>query len=957
MTRTIVPLARHRTIGMYPPRCPLLQTSTLPPGLRGTDSRRNLDDSEPNLAPTLVVGPVPPPLYRFSPPANTPPPLSDLTRSSFASRQTEAVGMPRPGDAFFGFRLVEELGHGTFARVFLATQDALAGREVALKVTLRPTREPERIARLQHTNVVPVYSVHTAEPVQIICMPYLGRRTLSDVLTGYHKSHVAAGISTKKGYATKRGSSVAGSRSRTGFRLPLAPLTATTTVVDAPSSDPLVGNVEAVLEIAKQLADGLAHAHERGVLHLDLKPANVLIADTGEPMLLDFNLSFATFEASREVVGGTIPYMAPEQLLDLQSRGKGKVDARTDLYSLGVMMFELLAGKHPFPVTSRTLTEFEGLIAARAKGPPSLRDANPNASPAVEAIVRKLLAVEPEARYQFAADLRDDLDRQLTDRPLHFAADRSIPERVAKWRRRNPKTLVAMLVAAVLALAGGSGAFAFNESEKRAVGEAETRARSFRDGLERVRLDLTMPNDPAARTRGMKRAMELLGEYGLPTDPNWKSKSAFKCVPESQRTALTGDVGELLVLLAQARWQEGKATDRMGAAKDAQLLNALAEGCFGDSPPPMIVRQRAELDAVLTDKPIDPPELVEARNARDHFLDGAALIGAGKYDAAIKPLEKAIAGQPNHAAAQFFLAYCRHQLGQFDRALERYQSAAVLMPADPRPAFYCGVVHGLGHRTGYAAAAEEAFSLAIELDPRRGDSYKNRAIARMELDKWEEAEGDLTAALKNGSSQIQIYSLRIKVRDRLGDEEGAASDRKAFAEFRPEIELDFITLGFSRLPGDPKAALADFRAAEEKNPRSLSALRNQATVLAMFLHDDAGALKVMDRIAELYPEYAPNRAGRAVMLARLGKRDEAHREAEQAGKISDDALVTYGRACAFAITSKTHVQDRQRALELLKRAFRDGHYMARDYETDPSLDALRDMPEFTELLNAIKRLL
>ena len=183
-------------------------------------------------------------------------------------------------------------------------------------------------------------------------------------------------------------------------------------------------------------------------------------------MLLDFNLSHADFEETREVVGGTIPYMAPEQLLDLKSRGKGGVDARTDLYSLGVMAFELLAGKHPFPVTSRSLVEFDGLIATRAKGPPDLREINPDVTPAVEAIVRKLLAPAPKDRYQTANDLREDLTRQLADRPLQFAANRSIPERLGKWRRRNPKALVAVLLASVLAIAGATGVYAFGEYEK-----------------------------------------------------------------------------------------------------------------------------------------------------------------------------------------------------------------------------------------------------------------------------------------------------------------------------------------------------------------------------------------------------------------------------------------------------------------------------------------------------------
>src|SRR5262245_8134780 len=116
---------------------------------------------------------------------HTPPPSAErkLSRASVSGKPPEECGVGlRVGDTFLGFQLMEELGQGAFARVFLAKQESLAGRPVALKVTLRPTREAERLARLQHTNVVPVYSVHNAPPVQVICMPYLGRRTVADVI-------------------------------------------------------------------------------------------------------------------------------------------------------------------------------------------------------------------------------------------------------------------------------------------------------------------------------------------------------------------------------------------------------------------------------------------------------------------------------------------------------------------------------------------------------------------------------------------------------------------------------------------------------------------------------------------------------------------------------------------------------------------------------------------------------
>src|SRR5262249_9142922 len=150
---------------------------------------------------------------------------------------------------------------------------------------------------LQHTNIVPVYSVHRTGPLQVLCMPYFGATTLAVVVRELRQLPAPPSEGRWLFELLQRCS-----EGDSGTR----------------AFPPVSGSfLAAVLGLAARLADGLAYAHERGVLHQDLKPANVLLGDDGTPMLLDFNLahdSAIRAGAGSDLVGGTLPYMAPEHL-------------------------------------------------------------------------------------------------------------------------------------------------------------------------------------------------------------------------------------------------------------------------------------------------------------------------------------------------------------------------------------------------------------------------------------------------------------------------------------------------------------------------------------------------------------------------------------------------------------------------------------------------------------------
>jgi serine/threonine protein kinase/predicted Zn-dependent protease len=947
------------------------------------------------VRPPLPVPTAPPkePPITPGPLARTPPPAPDrnLAPSEWSvgddNDPLHPRRTPRVGDLIFGFKLVSELGRGAFARVFLAHQEALAGRPVALKVSSRPTREAERLARLQHTNIVPVYSVHDGASVQVICMPFLGRTTIADLIRAYridHPSRPSARKSTSAARAVRtttldsKSRHGSGSASDPNGRSGSVRTPVWTWAADGPP--PIIGDPRAVLEVLSQLAAGLAHAHERGILHLDLKPANVLLADTGEPMLLDFNLSFDAARPDRELVGGTVPYMAIEQLLDMRSRGTGTIDARTDLYALGVMAFEMLTGTVPFPVPAGGLRDLDALVATRRAGPPPLRPLNPAVTPAVEAIVRKLLAPDPADRYLSAAQLLTDIERHLADLPLVHAREASPRERFAKWRRRNPGVPIRMMAACLIGLTLGLGGVAHRKAEATARTGAVEQARATRAVLDTTRLDLILSDDSKARARGVARATELLAAYGLPDDADWRKRDAVRYLPESERTALAGDLGELLALLATVKWQAAMAlpeSERRQALAEAWKLLAAARTCFASDAVPVILdRQAAQLAPLAGEQFVAPANSEQPGDARALFLEAADALTHGRYASAEALLDRLVTAQPAHAAAQFFLAYCRHQSGKYQAALERYDIARAMLPTDPRPAFNRGLIYGLIWKPGFA---EEEFTKALGLAPEHADAYRFRGLARLQLARKEKlagaeadlnaakeklsgAEADLTAALKLGARPMSVLLVREQVRSEREDAAGAAADRKAVKDITPVEERDFSTRGWWRLQTrDADGALADFCKVLEFNPRSLFALQNQVKVYADLRRDNESALAAATNAVALYPQFAPVLASRAVVLARLGRREEAIKEIEKARTLSADSQISYAAACVYALTSVKHAEDRKKSFELLRQAardaIRDGSSELRGLDSDPDLAAIRKDPEFQDIKLSAKSLL
>lgn len=231
------------------------------------------------------------------------------------------------------------------------------------------------------------------------------------------------------------------------------------------------------LLLVAAIADAVQHAHHRGIIHRDLKPANILVTDAGEPKVLDFGIARAahhglmtTVQTGAGEVLGTLSYMSPEQVSgDLSS-----LDTRSDVYALGVILYEVLAERPPYELDRKPFAEAARII--HEEEPTRLRSATGSVPSDVETIVIKALEKEKERRYSSAADLADDIRRFLRDEPI-AARPPSAAYQVRKYARRH-KAIVAGVLACLAVLVAGVAATAWQAVRAtRAERTAEARAR------------------------------------------------------------------------------------------------------------------------------------------------------------------------------------------------------------------------------------------------------------------------------------------------------------------------------------------------------------------------------------------------------------------------------------------------------------------------------------------------
>lgn len=853
----------------------------------------------------------------------------DAARMLAARRELPAVG-----ERFGAFELLAVLGQGAFGKVYLARQTSLAGRLVALKITGDTAAEARHLARLQHTNIVPIHSLHGQPPWIAICMPFLGQLTFADLLSRLPHGRLP------EGDAAALCSTIAARRAEFSTWLTddarpapsnaeRQPAAASERTLAALAARPLT---DALLWLLTRVAAGLAHAHERGIVHQDLKPANILVSDEGEPLLLDFNLSASTapHQAHRARLGGTLPYMAPEQLARFAG-DPADVSPATDVYSFGVILFETFARESLFPNHRGVLDEV--LRAMRQDRleltSQELRRRLKPLPPGIVAIISRCLDVDPRCRYRNATELHEDLERQLTDRPLRHAPNTSWAERLRKWSRRHPR-LSSWSTVAVLAVAVALGVGSMWQIRERRYQEqaAVVQLASFHASLPEARSLLTLANTHNGLIEtALKAATESLDLYAVDETSAWYARPPVASLPAESRRELADQLEELLAGRVRVA---ALGSDPNAAAKYQRALDQF--------------RAARHLGAPAPTEPAAEPvvEMVAARS-----FQVATLLHQSRAAEALRVAETLVRQQPRDASAWILLGACQLETGDLPAA-DASLTGAVALASDLHGTwFWRGMVRAAQRR--FAAAADD-FTEAIKVRPDAAAAWFNRGLARHQLKRFEEACSDFSAAEDRGFDEASVRFARSRCLAGQGLAAAADQDRRRALEAPPGTLYAWIERGVARLAADPEAAEADFRQATQIAPRSREAWINLAHVQSERLARPGDAALSLSRWLEIEPADALARSSRAVLYGRIGDNESARNDATQAALTSLEADVLYRCACAHAQMSVSEPANRNDALRYLSRALVLNPDLARLAREDADLKPLHGHPAWKQLL-------
>jgi eukaryotic-like serine/threonine-protein kinase len=849
------------------------------------------------------------------------PPLAAESDAGTAVEPEVRSASLTPGKAVSHYRVLNVIGGGGMGVVYRA-EDLKLGRLVALKflpeevcsdpVALgRFEREARTASSLNHPNICTIYEVEEHEDRPFIAMEYLEGETLRDVIA---QANVASPLDKVR----KPGLSV-----------------------------------EEILDIAIQITDGLDAAHQKGIIHRDIKPANIFLTRQRQVKILDFGLAKLITEA-KETQGdrvvpkdavakmgselepeadltrvgasiGTAGYMSPEQIDGVN------VDARTDLFCFGLVLYELTTGRRAF--SGNTKESFREAILHQSPVP--VRELNPAAPPELEQVIGRCLEKDRNARYQQASDIRDSLKRIRRNMSSLTIPQKQLAERVADLARtsralepqkekaapqpaRWPRYLIAAaLLAIVAAVAGLVYRYMHPTSGPRAKA-VSIAVLPF--------VDLSPGKDQEYFSDGL--AEQLINNLARIPGMNVIARSSafqFKGKNADSRTVgRTLNVANVLEGSVQQQGDRVRISVELTQASDGfQLWSRSYDRQIGDifAVQDEIARSVAsELQLKLTGAngaPLASSVATTTPDAYQAYLEGRYFSRRhepGDYEKAIAYAEKAIQLDPKYAPAWALRSYVVSSLAQQGT---------------------------IDNAEGYRKAQDYA-EAAIALDSNLAEAYLALALIEMQHDwNWPAADVNLVKAATLEPGNAAVYRARATIAQNQARLDDAIElEKKAIA-------LDplrgYWTLGSTLYnAGRYEEAEAALQKALQLNPHAQLAHYYRGAVLLAQGHNGPALAEMQQETLEPYSLLGEVQAHYAA-----GRHEESDSAlAELIAKHSKDSA--YQMAEAYAYRGET-----DQAFVWLDRAYQQRDAALPNLKIDPLLKSLRQDPRYTKMLNAM----